>query len=195
MFYQELTLLPSKEAPLGLLLSKVFSILHKEFANVKEQELGEMVRISLPRYDSETKRTTLGNKIRLFSETKQILEVLKVRLILENLREYVHVMDIKPVPDNVHSYACFSRYQAKSVRSNRNLARAFAKRNGTSYEEEIKRISSRVQKNPHYPFVMITSSSNKQTFKLFIMKEEKAECSDGEITTYGLSKKATVPIF
>jgi CRISPR-associated endonuclease Csy4 len=195
MYYQEITILPSVDTSSGFLWSKVFSKLHQGFVPMEDGTGNKLIRVSFPDYDAKRKESGLGNKLRIFADDKKTLEHLEVKKDLEFLSDYVHITSIKEVPCNVRSYSCFKRYQAKCIRSNRNIALAFAKRNGTSYEEELSRISTRQQGKTDLPYIVIQSSSTGCKFKLFITRTEVARHSDGIVTSYGLSDTATVPNF
>ncbi|MDD5227986.1 MAG: type I-F CRISPR-associated endoribonuclease Cas6/Csy4 [Methylococcales bacterium] len=198
--YVEITLLPDVDISFNFLWQKVYQQLHLKFVEMQSTSPlppfkgGELqpVGVSFPNYD--TKANTLGNKIRLFAPHSEILEQFNAKQILRKLSDYVHVTNIRDVPSNVKTFACFQRLQLKT--SNLRLARRKAKRENIDVESVLSNFQ-RVEelKTVEPPFLWIQSASNGEKFKLFVVYNELANDNVGGFGTYGLSSKSTVPIF
>ena len=179
MFYQEITLYPSAEIPTSFLMTKVFMPLHFTLASQKEK-LGEgRIGISFPRYTEES----LGNKVRIFSKEREILESADIPQALRTAIREVAAPRIK-------GYAVYRRYQPDSSRFRK--AKRYAKRNGISYEKAFKLMKTK--KPRRLPYVQLKSKTTQQKFSLFIEKIEAPAC-EGNFNAYGLSQQATVPEF
>jgi CRISPR-associated endonuclease Csy4 len=204
--YIDITLLPDPEIPLYFLWEKVYQQLHlalvehafeKEVVDnsgnkklIKVSKIG----ISFPGYDVE--KHHLCKKLRLFSETKELLESLNAGKWLANLSDYVHLTSIKPVePEKIKGYGCFYRIQAQH--NNAYLARrkTKAKKNALPFEEAMKYFALRKDKSIDAPFVYLKSASSGKRFPLFIAYQEKKEANYQGFSCYGLSPQSTVPIF
>ncbi|WP_293986162.1 type I-F CRISPR-associated endoribonuclease Cas6/Csy4 [uncultured Megasphaera sp.] len=187
MFYQEITLYPSAEIPTSFLMTKVFMPLHFALASQKEK-LGEgRIGISFPQYTEES----LGNKVRIFSKEREILESADIPQALRFLQDYIHLTAIREVAaPRIKGYAVYRRYQPDSSRFRK--AKRYAKRNGISYEKAFKLMKTK--KPRRLPYVQLKSKTTQQKFSLFIEKIEAPAC-EGNFNAYGLSQQATVPEF
>lgn len=196
-YYQDITLLPDAEANLGFLWQKVYQQIHIALAENKVDKNTSEIAISLPDYGD--KEFPLGNKLRLFSKTKEALIKLDANKWLRRLTDYSHCKSIEEVPSNVSKFAIFKRKQFKSnilkkaERRARHLNKPldevleFLKDENKSYECTL-------------PFIAMNSLSKNQHFKLFIEHEIIEKEKKGGFTCYGLStrdlnKTATVPWF
>lgn len=190
-YYVEITLRPDAETGLGFLWQKVFQQIHLALVEIKDENGNVNVGISFPKYNDKTFR--LGNSLRLFAQTKDDLEKLRLDQWLKRLLDYVSVSDIKHVPDDIEIYVSFFRQQFKS--SSERLARRQAKRKGISFEEAMKNYEMMEEQTSELPFIIFNSLSSAQKLKVFIQKEVKNVDSAGSFNTFGLSKSATVPWF
>jgi len=190
LYYQEITLIPDGETPAFFLMSRVFVQIHLALGNWKNQTGSQPFGISFPQYEEKS----LGEKIRIFAESRELLEKLDMEGSLKRLKDYVHLTSIRKVPMNrITGYASFSRYQPDS--SVKQKARRFSARHpSTSYEEALSQMK---QKKEDYgkPFIHMKSLSGGQKFNLFIAKTPQAEEMRGFFSTYGLSRDASLPEF
>ena len=198
--YLEITLLPDMDISLNFLLQKVYQQLHLKLVDMQRESSVLSVQkgglqpigVSFPKYNSLT--NTLGDKIRLFAENIVMLEQFNAKHTFRKLSDYVHVTNIRDVPENVTTFACFQRVQLKS--SNARLARRKAKRESISFEEALFKLRSHSEQRTDLPFMSIKSASNGESFRLFVVYSQKTSPSDEFVfSTYGLSDKSTVPIF
>lgn len=191
-FYIEITLVPSIEISLYFLWEKVYQQIH--LALVESQGSNGKVSIgaSFPEYDIE--KYQLGSKLRLLSIVKDELEDLDINKWLFRLKDYVHISDIRDIPEVVDGYALYKRIQTKS--SNLRLARRKAKRKGIGYEEALSFFNKRPEITSKVPYILMKSQSSDKRYRLMIMYEQvdKTTISVG-FSTYGLSSKCSVPLF
>jgi len=189
--YIEMTLLASPEIPLHFLWQKVYQQLHLAFVGIKDENNQIQVGVSFPKYNF--KRRYLGDKLRIFSPDKALLNDLNCPQKLERLNDYIHITRLRDVPDNIETYACFQRLQTKS--SNQRIARRKAKRDSISFEEAFKKVAERKEIYSAAPFIQMESLSKGQKFPLIIQKHKKDSYQMGQFNTYGLSGITTVPEF
>ncbi len=202
--YVEITLLPNADIALYFLWQKVYQQIHIGFASIKKEDDTIPIGVSFPGYDSE--KNHLGNKLRLFAENKEKLQVLDIHKCLNRLLDYVHISSIKEVPANIESFALFKRQQVKS--SITRLARRKAKRHGIDFETALASLSEFEEKQTKAPFIQMESLSTenktisddaadnvRHKFRLFIVKHSFDQSQQGTFNCYGLSQQATVPWF
>jgi len=196
-FYVDIALIPNREDTLAFIWKKVYTQMHLALVEIKDKD-GVAIGFSFPYYrdyDYSELFFPLGDVLRVFSPSKELLEELNIEHWLERLEGYVYVGKIKTVPTNINKYASFGRKQFKT--NVQTLARRQAKRKGISYEEALKNYKDfdEEKKKTKLPFINIKSLSNDRELKLFIQKSEKKEPKKGLFSTYGLSSEATVPWF
>lgn len=189
--YMELSLLEAPEIPLHFLWRKAYQQLHLAFVGIKNEQGRIELGVSFPEYGS--KKRFLGSKLRIFSQQKEQLEQLDCSNKLAGLSDYLHLTQIRQVPENIRGYACFKRVQSKS--SNARLARRRAKRHSIRYEAALGELSEHIETHSLAPFIQIESLSNQNKFPLFIQKLPKTDVNPGKFSTYGLSSQSTVPEF
>lgn len=211
-YYQDIRLLPDAESSLGFIWQKVYQQIHIALVENKIGENHSAIGLSIPGYvdPKEGIRTfPMGDILRLFAETEQVLESLNIAKWLLRLEDYAQVKSIKPVPDNCR-YACFKRKTVKGEK--RILAKAQQMANYKAaetdepaekwfkhYRQESAKLSSNL------PFVQISRSQNELTqgksgFKLFIDMQIYDAPKKGKFNCYGLSYTSndahgTVPWF
>ncbi|MCL7421367.1 MAG: type I-F CRISPR-associated endoribonuclease Cas6/Csy4 [Methylobacter sp.] len=190
-YYIDITLLPGPEIPLYFLWEKVYQQLHLAF--VENQEEGKIrVGVAFPKYDKE--KLHLGNKLRLLATDSEILRKLNLDMALARLVDYVHITQIREVPEKIDGYAFFKRIQLKS--SNERLIRRRAKRQGISYEQAASYFEGRKENYSIAPFIHIKSHSTGKRYRLIIEREDTViASSEAVFSTYGLSNRSTVPLF
>jgi len=197
-YYIDIVLIPNKEDTLAFIWQKVYTQMHLALVEIKDDDNGVAVGFSFPYYrdyDYNEYFFPLGDTLRVFSVSKELLEALKIEHWLERLEGYVHIGKIKTVPTNINKYISFGRQKFKTNREA--LARRQAKRKGISYEEAIQNYASfdENKNKTKLPYVNIKSLSTGREMKVFIKKSEPKERKDGLFSTYGLSNKSTVPWF
>ena len=168
--------------------------------------------MSFPEYKSKS----LGRVLRLFSETKEQLETLNVKALLNRFSDYTHCKMIQKVDETkIKKCVCFKRKQFKSPhRISEDIerrAKYLANKNNGDFDE-IK--SDLIERSKSYddkstlPFINLISLSSKpdallpekDRFLLFIEMQSMGTEIKGDFTCYGLSrrdkdKQATIPWF
>lgn len=202
-YFIEITLLPDAEIDPHFLWSKVFMQVHLALVENKRGDDKSNIGVSFPNYkvDKEKAVRYLGKKLRVFANSEQELEALRLPDFLMRLEDYVHVRSSKPVPDKVQSYAFFSRLSEKS--SDEALARRRAKRLSIPYETALKFFQDRnnralPKKDAHlYPFISFKSLGTGDKYPVTIVKTESEQglVFKKGFNTYGLSSDSSVPIF
>lgn len=190
-YYIEITLIPSADIGIHFIMEKTFRQIHLGLIKMQSPTGKVPIGISFPEYDSEKNR--LGGKIRLFAIKEPVLEKLDVSKCLGNLTDYVHVTGIRVVPENVSSYANFSRQQPKS--SNIRMARRKARRESIEFEQALQILDEYKEQRVRTPFTNMSSQSSKQRYRLFILRRKADELINDDFSCYGLSSKSTVPLF
>ena len=197
MYYQELTLIPTKEITSNHILSNVYRQIHLGLATqMGDNEKGN-IGVSFPEYFNGRK-TSLGNKIRLFAPTKEDLEALNINKWLRRLTDYVHIASIKEVPKDVDGYATYKRFhQAKNPVSK---ARLFVKKYegilpNLSYEKCVDEFSKFARERRSLPFIKLTSVSSRKEYCMNIVKEPKSGFEFYGYNSFGLDSKSSVPEF
>ncbi|WP_244369762.1 type I-F CRISPR-associated endoribonuclease Cas6/Csy4 [Pseudoalteromonas xiamenensis] len=135
-YYQEITLLPDAEIPLGFIWQNVFQQVHIALVEHKVESNQSEVAVGFPDYGQ--KGFPLGNKLRLFATEQAQLEKLSINRWLTRLEDYCHVKAIKPVPEEV-TWVSFSRLHVKSPerieREMQKKAELWSIKSGKSLEE------------------------------------------------------------
>lgn len=232
-YYQELRLLPDEGANLGFLWQKVFQQLHialvehgvKTSSVDKNNELENSsqgnksqksnrrseIGISIPGYTAggaPEQGFPLGDKIRLFANSQQVIEELNLSKWLLRYEDYVQIKTIKPVPKDVE-HVCFTRKHVRTQKQiqlkARQMAQFKAKQTGEPIEKWFAHFSEAAPElNETLPFVHAVSLSGAQisrkVFPLFIQMRKCDKASIADFTCYGLSysqaaERATVPWF
>lgn len=197
-YYIELTLLPDADVNLYFIWQKVYGQLHLALVKMKNADGNSNIAVSFPGYGS--KESSLGTKLRLFSQTQEQLQQLDIPQWLNRLSDYCHWTSIKKVPE-VKQYACFSRKQFKTNIERRARRRVIkTKENLQDTIAHLKKKGFTDQKS-ELPYINLESSpkpennNNKHRFRLFIDKTLLEKLEIGQFNCYGLSKTATVPWF
>lgn len=190
-YYQEVTLRPGTEINNYFIWQKIFQQIHLCFVNLQNSNGTIPIGISFPEYDND-KIPGLGSKLRCFAASENTLKELNLKNLLNYFSDYIHLTDIRKVP-NKCSYARYWRQQAKS--SVIRLARRKAKRKNISFDQALKQLKGFDEQKIKAPYININSQSSGQKFRLFIIKEAIKQPITGSFNCYGLSLKATVPEF
>jgi len=184
--YLEIRLLPDPEFPPGFLMGALYAKLHRALVSLGASDIG----VSFPAYS--LKPRTLGNRLRLHG-SRDALSRLMALDWLQGMKDHIQCSELMPVPDRVQ-YRTVSRRQFKT--SSERLRRRRMKRKGETYEQAALAIPDSVEQKPDLPFLHLRSQSTGQMFSLFIeLGELKEQPTEGQFSTYGLSRQATVPWF
>ena len=193
--YLDLTLLPNEGLGHYFLWGKLYQKMHLILIRHKTETNGSQVGLAFPQYKYDKgKAAHLGGKLRLITSQDGLLDHLDISKALQNLTDYIHVASIKPVPDGIAEYVCYSRARMKSNKER--LARRMAKRQGIRYEEALDSYASFDEHRSDLPYIRMQSHSTGQYFTLFVKEVVvPKEQRDGEFSCYGLSRSHTVPKF
>ena len=169
------------------IMNTLFWRFHGVLVKLKVSSVG----VSFPGYDNA--KPLLGNRLRLHGSQRDLENVMHENW-LKALTDHVRVSNIQAVPDNA-MYRIVRRVQAKS--NPERLRRRQMKRHSLSKEEVRQRLPDNMKAQQlQLPFIQLKSRSSAQHFRLFIEHMPLQEPpTDGEFTTYGLSKSATIPWF
>tara|TARA_B100000809_G_scaffold244983_1_gene271483 strand:+ start:1295 stop:1894 length:600 start_codon:yes stop_codon:yes gene_type:complete len=197
-YYLDITLLPDTEITLGFIWFKVYQQVHIALAENKNYQNKSDIGLSFPQYFEKDKTFPLGNKLRLFSSSKDRLEKLAITSWLKRFVEHTHITTIKTVPESVTEYVCFSRQQFTTNLSR--LAKRRAKRHEETFEQALQYYASFEDEQAKLPYINVKSLSKNEQFKLFIDGERRCLAKNSNFTCYGLSgreegKQTTVPWF
>lgn len=175
--YLEFSLQNSKRVPTPALMSQLLNVVHLTLVRLDTKDIG----ISFPAYG-----VTLGHVLRVHGEPHLLkLFVLNV----DTLPAGVKVSDIRQVPDNVE-YAHFSR--TRPSKQNSKLQAGLKSGHIKDAKSYIQKMCKEVRTTPYfYSF----STSTGQGYKRFVSREITAHPVVGEFDSFGLSRKASVPVF
>ncbi len=183
-FYFNITLLPDAEMKTSVLMSTVFSKLHKRLTDLKSSTIG----VSFPKYC-----VTLGTVLRLHGNELELRELLCMDW-LGGMKGYCTLSDIMPVPREV-KYRIVQRRQPNM--SQAKLKRAIKqgslpRSKAMDYENKMR--SKHLASNP--PYLDLVSGSNNQRYRRYVVLGDLLnDAVPGEFDQFGFSKTATVPWF
>ena len=198
-YYIEVTLIENPELVAYQLWSKLYTQLHISLAEMKNSDNKVNIGVSFPQYRfNQTKGVGfLGEKLRIFAQSKAELQTLDLKKWLDRLTDYVHMTSIREVPENVKGYAIYKRKQVKT--NAQRLARHRVKRGDIGFDEALARYSN-VLTTTDLPYIEMLSLStsdeqDKKRFKLFIEKYDAQQSETQVFSSYGLSSVSSVPEF
>src|SRR3990167_1277774 len=170
--YFEITLIDNPNMSVCELWSKFYMQLHLALVEQQDQQGKIPIGISFPEYRYESKKGGyLGNKVRMFAQDENLLQLLDLNKWFAHLADYIHCTSIREVPsDRVITYAQYRRYHVKGNFGN--LARRRAKRHKMSLDEAIKHYQSKAYTSD-LPYIQLKSLTNQQSFRLFIEKRKR----------------------
>lgn len=184
--YLNIRLLPDPEFAPSVLMSALFSKLHRALVQQDSRTIG----VSFP--DTRQEGTSLGGCLRLHGNSRD-LQQLMVQDWLTGMRDHTAVGEIASVPENA-LHRVVRRVQAKS--NPERLRRRLVQRKGITEEEARQFIPDKAVEKLDLPYVIIRSHSTGQSFRLFIdHRPTQVMPVKGEFSAYGLSPAATVPWF
>lgn len=184
--YLELHLLPDPEFPPDMLMSALFTKVHRALVSYGEGRIG----ISFP--DVGKKAGQLGQRLRLHGQASD-LEKLMASNWLQGMRDHLATFAIRPVPDGA-THRIVRRVQVQS--NPERLRRRLIRRKGITTDEAKAAIPDSVAERLSLPWLDIISRSTQQKFRLFIehLPQQTAR-STGIFNSYGLSNEASIPWF
>jgi CRISPR-associated endonuclease Csy4 len=188
-YYIEISLLPSIDISLGFLWEKMFSRIHMELVKIKGPDEKVQIGLGFPNYQSQI--FPLGDKLRIFALSLADLKEFNPKF--EGLKDYIHLSEIRDVPEKVNNFSRFERIQLKT--NSERLARRDVKRLNITYEQAIDKYKNYKKKLTKTPFINMQSQSTGKKFCLFIKKQKCLSPVYEKFGTYGLSKTSTVPEF
>ena len=155
----------------------------------------EVHHSALPFRNTNSKKSGIGRKLRVFSSEPHDLEALNLPQWLERLHDYVHITGIRSVPDGIEKFARFTRLQTKT--SKERLARRAVTRHKVSYEEALEARSNFEPRWSSAPYLQLKSLGNGRQFRLILKMEETDSPGDSRkgFNSYGLSKGQALPCF
>ena len=146
------------------------------------------IGLAFPAYGNDK---TLGGIIRLFGSEN---DCDSVYIKSQELRDYVLLSEVMPIPEKVRSYRIYQRVQMKGQSAIRRAEKRLTAQG--KWSEEVRQNMLQKQSIQRiYPHAHLKSSSTKQQFILAIKSVYKAKSVEGSFSAYGLSQKATVPHF
>jgi len=184
-YYQELHLKKLDEISPEFVLSKVYLELHLAFVEIAPDGNCPF-GISFPEYD--LLHSTLGRTIQIFSDSREMFDLLALSQRLRRYRDYLVVGDVKEAP-TPRAYASFFRFHQDSPAK----VRRFAKRHHLSLEEAGEVYT--YTKVDTFPTILLDSKSTGMKFPICIQMKEHAHPVEGCYGSYGLSKTTTVPVW
>jgi len=181
--YQDIRLLPDPEFASQMLMSALFSRLHRALVQTGLRHVG----VSFP----QVKRD-LGNTLRLHGSAED-LQQLQQSQWLHGMRDHIALGAIGPIPAAVQ-YRTVKRVQVKS--SAERLRRRSVKKGWLSEEQAREQIALSAEQRSELPYVQLKSASTRQSFLLFIEHGPLLDkASAGTFSAYGLSATTTIPWF
>lgn len=184
--YLNIHLLPDPEFTQPLLMSALYSKLHRALVELKANNIG----VSFPEYRRKPK--CVGAILRVHSDQASLSSLLKTDW-LKGMRDHTQVSEVSAVPVEAR-HLQVSRRQFKT--SAERLRRRRMKRKGETYEQAAEAIPDSIERVSELPFLVLRSLSTGQTFRLFVAQSRPQEQAViGEFSCYGLSSTATVPWF
>lgn len=188
-YYQEVTILQNEEIAENFLLAKAFMQIHLAITAQKKLDEGRCYGITFPHYHE----LGVGDKIRVFSNSKENMEVLNLNSYLSRLSDYVHLIKPRVVPKaRVKGYVKFVRVHPRNHSGC--LARRYAKRHNVPIDEATARYQNS-EKLCKKPYIIMKSLSNGNRFSLFMDRCYGENVEEGGFNYYGLSEGGFLPDF
>lgn len=185
--YLEIRLLPDPEFPAAMLMSAVFAKLHRGLVEHGGMNIG----ISFPDIRDKNAKT-LGQRLRLHGTEPELMRLMQLDWTT-GIRDLAEIAQIASVPPNAR-HRVVRRVQAKS--SPERLRRRLVARKPMDADAARLAIPDSAIQLLGLPYVVLTSSTNRQRFKLFVEHMPlRDDAASGLFSAYGLSSTATVPWF
>ncbi|MBO9494862.1 type I-F CRISPR-associated endoribonuclease Cas6/Csy4 [Thalassotalea sp. G20_0] len=185
--YCELKALPNPEIIQSAVVSALMQALHSLLPTYEGR-----IGLAFPAYGQQR---TLGGIIRILGKKADIdafHSVLANHLVI---RDYALLTPVSGIPEGISKHSCYSRKQPKGNSRYQRQKKRHLER-GTWSEALEQAMHAQISKPLRLPHVGLKSSSNGQSFLLFIERHNKAKAEDGQFNSYGLAlDHATVPEF
>lgn len=184
--YLDIRLLPDPEFPATTLMNALFNKFHRALVSYGEGAIG----VSFP--DLKDGVRSLGNRLRLHGTAETLWNFQQTGWLV-GLRDYVSSSTPVAVPASAR-HRVVRRVQAKS--SPARQRRRLSARKNISPEQAMQAIPDSAAEMLNLPYVVMTSRSTGQQFRLFVEHMAVQEQAvDGSFSAYGLSSTATIPWF
>lgn len=184
--YIDIRLRPDPEFPATVLMSALFSKLHRSLVAQSKGNIG----VSFP--ESGDGPRSLGTHLRLHGTAASLADLAALDW-LTGMRDHVSVSAPGLVPAGAR-HRTVRRVQAKS--SPERERRRLVARKGVSEEAARVAIPDGCAERLSLPYVVLNSHSTGQQFRLFIQHLPlRDEPQPGSFSDYGLSATATIPWF
>jgi len=213
-YYQEVTLIDGDKR-LYEIWSIVYNQLHIALANLKNTDGITSIGVSFPNYKYEIKGNgkefaMLGNKLRVFALSKEVLDKLDLKAWLEkintdenirkkwqlsdsfDIHDHLHIKAIKEVGDKATGYVSVHRYRFKPIDVQ---AESLANKLSVSYDEAMLTVAKRAPEKS-VPYIQMRSETNQSNYRLRILQQSCDKSKAGSFNTYGMNGMeghATVP--
>lgn len=188
--YIEITLIKDEKS-LYETWSFLYSQLHFTLVNMHKKNT-KSVGVSFPRYNYKNKNATLGNKLRVFAPSSEILSAfiqdltMRLEKYLPNCQDFYHIKSIKETPEDC-LYSVYIRQRDKL--SKEKLANRIMKRHNISHQDALLWLGDYNPKPLNLPFILLKSQSSNTIFRCYIDKVYNGITSSNdlqEFDTYGL---------
>ncbi len=210
-YYQEITLLPDAEIPLGFIWQKFYQQLHIALVENKTADGNSAIAVGFPLYGKHA--FPLGNKLRLFASQQNELEQLNIASFLTRLEDYLHIRSIQAVPEEATHVAFVRQHKKGQARINKDMhskAERWANQSGKPLATCLEELEhTKPTAGSKLPFIWMESQETRKRqpdsngrFPLFIKQIEMKQPQVGNYNCYGLShgcskveQLATTPYF
>lgn len=193
-YYVEITVMNGSELTPYQIWTQLYTQLHLAFVEQQNSQGKIDYGVSFPQYRviADKNVAFLGFKVRVFAQSAEKLQALKLGKWLEQLTDYVHYTSIKNTPET-KQYACYYRDIPRLSMSER--IKHQAKRHQVSLSEARTHLQNYQPTHTPTPFISLKSLSNHHDFRLHIGRQVMDKPLAGQFSTYGLSREASVPEF
>ncbi|AQT06683.1 hypothetical protein A0U91_16910 (plasmid) [Acetobacter persici] len=161
----------------------------------------ELVHLSLHHFPCrvcvsfpDSQGSDIGGIVRLHGSEDELKLVLGGG-VEDGLEDYFSFSGILGVPSDIKGYRNVRRVQPKS--SPARIRRRLVRRHNISEEEAIRRWPDSRRQMLDLPFFLINSRSTGQSNIRFFVEHSdfRPEQTDGHVSSYGLSREMTVPVW
>lgn len=191
LYYLDVLLKYDHDIPCNFLLSKFMYAIHVTCAlSVK---LTGMSNIGVAFLDYDKEEARLGNKLRLFSFSEEVLKKIPQVKQFKNLEDYVLYGSVALVPEFVNEFVQYRRVQCKFNKEK--LIRRYAKRHNEDLNFVRICYKDLQSKNLSLPYVNLSSSTSGEHFRLYIDQIENMEYIPPVFNSYGLISSGALPKF
>lgn len=175
--YIEISLKNCDKRYINQIINEIISFIHKQIIFIAPGKIG----ISFPDYDE-----FLGTRIRIHGSEDLLKQIQTFNLAYIKGVYYTEVLKI---PDDV-SFAVFSR--KRPSKQNSKLKRYQKKGIMVDSKKYIREMCREVLE---FPYFNASSTSTKQSYKVFVSYKKVDKFNEGKFDSFGLSSEATVPLF